>query len=417
MDGLASALEFALSFPRVAAFPTGPVWDNFKRWVMTVFEEFQTWVEATFHPEDPDEFAPVASFGSAMQAVFDGLLSALELFRGIVGWVGGGSVFQQNLTFFLDEVKARFLEISDYVSTELDPAVTKVTGDFGAALGDLVGGLSDALDFFEQIASADPAVYTATHEFKVRVQTLLRSIHEVMEAFQTYIETEEASLWLPTANHLLEAFGTMIDVLRDALNLFVDLNASNLPTPNKLQEFIGLVILLFQQLTGAILGAGIGVEQGATDVTTALNTSLGKMRNYVPEFEALGITYANAMAKGIRNATGAVSGAAKELGDAAASGTANALQIASPSRVAMGLGEFFVTGFVRALLSGRSEVEAAMQGLMLPQMAMANDGFQVDTRRHIVVEFRGQAGGGVPLPGSQFDALKRELIWELQRGA
>lgn len=415
MGGLSSALQLALSFPQAASFPTSEVWDNFKGWVMLVFAEFQTWVVETFHPEDPDEFGPVASFGSAMQAVFGGLVSALEFFQGIVGWVGMGSTFQERLTLFLDEIKARFTEIAAFVETELDADVMEAVGLFGEKLGDLADGLSSALDFFAQVADTDPAAYTSSHEFKVRVQALIRTIHETIAAFNEYVVEENGDLWVPVADRLFDAFERMVGLMQDALDLFVDLQASNLPTPNELQTFIALVIQLFQNLTGAILGAGTGAQSGVGQVQTAVQGGLAILAGYIDDFFDLGYNFAVALADGIAAGIGAVASAATALGDAAAGATGDALQISSPSRVAMGLGEFFVAGFVNAILSGQRDVDAAMRGLFGPQLAPA--GLQVDARRHLVVEFRGQAGGGVPLPHSQFDALKRELIWELQRGA
>jgi len=415
MGGLSSALQLALGFPEAASFPAGEVWDNFKGWVMLVFAEFQTWVVETFHPEDPDEFGPVASFGQAMQAVFGGLVSALEFFQGIVGWVGMGSTFQERLTLFLDEVKARFVEIATFVETELDADVMATVGLFGEKLGDLADGLSSALDFFAQVADTDPAAYTSSHEFKVRVQALIRTIHETIAAFNEYVVQENGDLWVPVADRLFDAFERMVGLMQDALNLFVDLQASNLPTPNDLQTFIALVIQLFQNLTGAILGAGTGAQSGVGQVQSAVQGGLAILAGYADDFFDLGYNFAVALADGIAAGIGAVANAATALGDAAAGATGDALQISSPSRVAMGLGEMFVGGFVNALLSGQREVDAAMRGLVGPQLAPA--GLQVDARRHLVVEFRGQAGGGVPLPHSQFDALKRELIWELQRGA
>lgn len=415
MGGLASALEFALSFPQVGSFPAGEVWENFKGWVMLVFEQFQTWVTETFHPEDPDEFGPVASFGSAMQAVFGGLVSALEFFQGIVGWVGMGSTFQERLTLFLNEIKARFTEIATFVTTQLDADVLAIVGTFGEKLGELATGLSSALDFFVEVADTDPAVYTSSHEFKVRVQALIRTIDETLRAFNEYVVQANTDVWVPAADLLFNAFERMVGLLQDALDLFVDLQASNLPTPNELQTFIGLVIQLFQNLTGAILGAGTGVGTGVTAIEGGLDAGLLALEGYVEDFYDMGRNFAQALADGLADGAAAVSDAAAALGDAAAGATGDALQIASPSRVAMGLGEMFVGGFVNALLAGQANVDAAMRGVFGPQFAPA--GMAIDTRKTIVIEFRGQAGGGVQLHHSQFDALKRELIWELQRGA
>jgi hypothetical protein len=372
-------------------------------------------VTETFHPESPDEFAPVASFGAAMQAVFGGLVSALEFFQGIVGWVGMGSTFQERLTLFLDEIKARFVEIASFVENELDADVVAAVASFGDALGRLTSGLTEALGFFVEVSDADPAAYTSSHEFKVRMQALIRTIHETITAFNEYVVDESGELWIPASERLFDAFERMVGLLRDALSLFVDLQASNLPTPNDLQTFIALVIQLFQNLTGAILGAGTGVGSGITAIEGGLDAGLLALEGYVDDFFDMGYNFARALADGIAAGAGAVQQAAAALGNTAAGATGEALQISSPSRVAMGLGEMFVGGFVNALLAGQRDVGAAIAGLVGPQLALG--GVQVDTTRHLVVEFRGQAGGGVPLPHSQFDALKRELIWELQRGA
>jgi hypothetical protein len=41
----------------------------------------------------------------------------------------------------------------------------------------------------------------------------------------------------------------------------------------------------------------------------------------------------------------------------------------------------------------------------------------VSGERRIVVEFRGQAGGGVPLTPQQFSSLKKELAYAIRIGA
>lgn len=55
-----------------------------------------------------------------------------------------------------------------------------------------------------------------SHEFRVRVQNLIRSIHDTILAFNEYVVEDNGDLWVPTADRLFSAFERMLRIMRDA---------------------------------------------------------------------------------------------------------------------------------------------------------------------------------------------------------
>lgn len=98
-----------------------------------------------------------------------------------------------------------------------------------------------------------------------------------------------------------------------------------------------------------------------------------------------------------------------------------ALQIASPSKVFTRIGQFIPAGLAQGIENGIPTVSAALGQLAAVVDPLASGMFGMDTavtsERRIVVEFRGEAGGGAPLDPQQFNALKRELAYAIRLGA
>jgi len=86
--------------------------------------------------------------------------------------------------------------------------------------------------------------------------------------------------------------------------------------------------------------------------------------------------------------------------------------------VFFGIGENVGAGLTDGVLAAVPDVTSAarhLAGALNPALS-GKFGAQVSSKRHIVVDFRGQAGGGVPMSEYQFERLKRELAYAIQRG-
>jgi len=101
----------------------------------------------------------------------------------------------------------------------------------------------------------------------------------------------------------------------------------------------------------------------------------------------------------------------------------NQLGIASPSKVMAALALNIPSGIAQGITAGIPDVTAASRQLAaaiepgLTGLFPAGGDYAVSNERRIVVEFRGQAGGGVPLTAQQFSALKSELTYAIRLGA
>jgi hypothetical protein len=100
------------------------------------------------------------------------------------------------------------------------------------------------------------------------------------------------------------------------------------------------------------------------------------------------------------------------------------LGISSPSRLMQELFATVPAGAAAGILAGLPAVaDAAGQLALAVEPAVgglfggAGYSYEVSNERRIVVEFRGQAGGGVPLAAQQFEQLKRELVYAVRTGA
>lgn len=272
MDGLSAALGLALALPETWTAPSAEMWDTFFGWVTDVFDAFMDYVTLNY-PQDPDEaaqFEPIAAFGGAMQAVFDGLLAALDLFVNLAAWAGPSSTFNTRLHNFLQAVSGAISDIAAFIASDpnLNPENLASVAVFGEALSELVGGLSDALDLFAQLADTDPSVYTESTLFEDRVGNLLLAIGGTMDAFSTWILGPQGQVaWLEDAGDFYDAIDAVFQVLHDALNLFIDLEESGMPPTPEIQAFVTAITDLFD--TVAIQLGGLAQPGGALALAIA----------------------------------------------------------------------------------------------------------------------------------------------------
>ena len=181
--------------------------------------------------------------------------------------------------------------------------------------------------------------------------------------------------------------------------------------------------------TGAT-GMEAGVAGAGQTLAGYLNRAFGPTSALATNMTGSGQTTGNNMvagiAKGIDPATSnqasVLMDAMRALVDFTTTTVTSKLGIASPSRVMAALFAQVPAGAAVGILAGIPDVRAATRRLAAavePGLTglFGRSEFAVSNERRIVVEFRGQAGGGVPLSAQQFDALKSELAFAIRLGA
>lgn len=271
MGGLSAALDLALALPATWAAPSEETWAAFFGFVTDVFDAFMLYVEENYptDPESAGQFEPIAAFGGAMGAVFDGLVSALELFVNLANWAGPSSTFNTRLANFLSAVSGAISYIATYIANDpnLNPESMTSVAVFGEALSDLVGGLSDALDLFAQLADTDPGVYTESTLFQDRVGNLLLAIDGTLTAFNEYILGPHGDDWQDAADDFYTAIDDIFQVLRDALSLFIDLEENGMPPTPEIQAFVTAITDLFDTVATQL--GGLAQPGGALTLAIA----------------------------------------------------------------------------------------------------------------------------------------------------
>jgi len=133
---------------------------------------------------------------------------------------------------------------------------------------------------------------------------------------------------------------------------------------------------------------------------------------------ALGVAIGQGLVNGIVSTAQSLADTVVAVIDAGIDAAEYVLGVASPSKVFFGIGENVGAGLTDGVLAAVPDVTSAarhLAGALNPALS-GKFGAQVSSKRHIVVDFRGQAGGGVPMSEYQFERLKRELAYAIQRG-
>lgn len=300
--GLQAALVVASGLP-VGWQAPGATWDAFVTWVQDTMEYFITYV-ANYLAQHPSTtpFQAVTEFGNAMQAVFGGLLAALELFASINTWVGPGSTFQTRLDTFLGLVETTFSTLETYVRGNFTTVALQLMSTFGSALSTVVGSLSASLQLFSALAGTEPGIFTpgtATLEFERRIEALMMAIGITITAFQTYVATAPNQLWFPTAQAFFGAVDLMMGILSSALDLFADLENANLPNPQQIQDFVDAVLTLFTAFATGLLNTGGNIGTTAGDIQGTVAGMPGGILAYADPFSQAGSSTIGSLAGGM----------------------------------------------------------------------------------------------------------------------
>ena len=419
MGGLRSALELASSLPLTWDVPAD-VWDAFKGWVKDTFSDFDAWANQI--SSDPQYFEPVAAFGSAMQAVFGGLGEALKVFEGLVGYI---PPTQENVDKFTQAVKDAFADFRDEAEKIGDDGIS-TTAEFGNSLQSLTSGLNSALDLFTKLMNEQTLEFIGTGSEKdgrlnKALSDLVQGISTTMSAFQTWVLDKYSSTWGPAADLFRAKVDAVIGTMRAALDLFTSLQEHGLPSTSLIQQFIDQTINLFKTFAQEVGGTGDEIGGEKDNISAALSDMVTTVNSYQDDFEAAGRGLARALAettvteanmewrgvammlglkRGLENKRSDVVTAIRATAETMRAELEKAWGIASPSRVAMGIGEQISAGLI--------------QGLGDTSAIFNQNKLDVNARKEIYV--RVNVSGESLTPEQRWE-LARELSYLVRAGA
>lgn len=417
--GLSSALKLLTELPKYVP----PARDAMDRFVDDVMH-LMTYFISIMPPLDEETAKAVTAFGNTIGALFSGLADALDVLQGLVWYVRPSQTRMDN---FANDVKALFEKFAAYAKTELVTSSNKAVTEFGNALGALSGGLGAALSLFEKLMSANFDAWLAkpagpgqsASPFEKKLQQFNEALHTAIVSWNNWIvntlDKEAIALvgsFSDTLKRISEGFGA-------ALKLLVDLNEEGLPSMERLQQYLDLVLMLFRAfLEGQGDQAGLDdvgdlVKQAGEDVIGALGDIGAGLQ---PQQEKWRLWGSNMMKDGLvagieqglwASATrlkGAGTGAAQQL----LGGFKTTLGIASPSRAFMEAAAEIPTGIALALDAGRSKVGSALDGL-LASAGMDSPSVEVNGRKETHVYFHLDGNGLAGLSPSDRRAILDDL--------
>jgi hypothetical protein len=347
-------------------------------------------------------------FGAATAHLFNGLGSALTALRGVVEYVGPT---EDALSRFMADVEALVGQLATWAAGNLTEEAAKAAGFFGTAAGALFGGLANAVSVFKDLQSYIPVLNS-------RIQGFLDSVTYAYNLIQTYAAgagvqaaTAATTAFATAAGGVFGMLGTALGVVKQltdgaassALTFKIrmaDLIERISGTLHAWREYVAQEDLVSWLPTAAEFGTALeqvfGVLERALNLFTALGEhglpSMAQFQDFLDYVAAVMQSMAGGLGGG---------GDAESLGE--------------------GLGSAIGHGMALGLLGATAEVQAAARQLALavePGLAgLLGGSYTVTSERRVVVEFTGQAGGGVPLDPAQFELLKSALAYEIRIGA
>ena len=418
MTGLTAAVAFQLRDNWVA--PSAAVWDKFQTWVQTVFTTLTTWISTTFPKTagDANTFAPVAAFGTALQAVFGGLQAALDFVQGF--WFGtpNATMWDKFKAWLMGTTAAPgiFLQLQNWVLATFPKTAAEATTfapvqAFATALSAIVAGLNAALDLFSKLES-ESNTYIGVDD---RMNNLINSVDYALTQFSTLVASKN-SAWQSSASAFATVVGDVFDVLKAALDVFGTLAGVGLPSLTKIQEFVDAVMNLFNVFTAKLQGTPIQVSSALTATSTAIST--GSSADYKTKGESLGNNFVDGLILSLSPSTGAKMAALKtaafDLGAYIAANTSLSLGIASPSRVAFALGAYWTAGLAAGMYAGIADVSGAAQAMAAAALPALNLGGVAPSALAVTQtqrqEFTIRVGGELVVAGGAVSSRQRDEI-------
>ena len=318
MGGLKAALDMSLAFPTTEwKEPDVDDWDDFIGWVQKVFNKLYEYVtDPANFPQtenEADQFASVASFGTALNNVMGGLKNALSVFEELVGYL---SPSEASIDLFLEDVTYIIGKIKTYSDTNFPTTESsEPMNSFATAMKNVFDGLKSGLALFKDLAGLSgtsedflasarpfnpdaPLPAGADDTFAIRMGMLFHAINYTLGKFGDFVDTNTFE-WDDDAQALWDALDKVVTILKSALALFTSIESAGMPDTATIEAFIIAVKDVF-----TIFATEFGLIPGNVD--TAGQDTFDKLEEWKVEwltltgpFEKAGQTLGKAFADGL----------------------------------------------------------------------------------------------------------------------
>ncbi len=375
--GLQSALQLAMAdWGKLKLPDLETTMKDFVDWVGGVFDKVGAYIQAKFPGATADTFAPVSAFGSAMSAVMGGLASALELLKGLIWFVKPA---EERVDNFLAAVKQVIDKVATGAAGVLTDAQNKATQAFAATLSALFGAMQSAISLFDALGDFN-ADTSPQGKFAHRIETFNEALSLALTSWRNWIVDDLDA----DAAAVVAAFAPVIQSIaagfQSGLNLIGALNEQGVPTTERLDAFLKLILKLFG------------------DFTTQLKAVVD-----ADDWVVLGKDMLGGLTAGVNAEKPNLLAAARAASYDAYLEVKKALGIASPSKVMAGLGVQIPAGLVAGIEQGQQKLERALGG-MFATAGVAPD-VQIDARKEAHIYLHADDLNGLN-PAAQQDMVR-----------
>ena len=399
MQGLSTAFELfqGLTF-YVSPFEIiGSAIDDFIRDTKRLFTEFYDWVTDPATGLEQIGLEITQAFGDALQSLMAGLAGAVEVLSG-VGYLFHPSY--EKLTFFMEMVQFAFTEMHDFART-LDEQQLAITGEFNQVMSDMMSAMSAALGLISKLTEGPlPPV----EQFERQVSHFIDLVYTAMQSWYNWIIVDLEPQTLYTVAYFTDVIKQVVDGMSTALGFLVDLGEAGLPSPEKLSEYLDLILQMYQELAAG-LGAVPGqVTTAAAGVSTGLNTGLQNLPSPYA-WKVAGGSYPDWLATGIDTMLGevktAVGGVSGQL-DAKTKLTS----LGAWLQHGIDLVWYLTLGLKAAATQAQPEPATTIKQFIVPALALPDPGIWQVTGYTYMEKLASGLENGLALVKAQMDALK-----------
>jgi hypothetical protein len=404
MQGLGDAVAVLVSLVDYVS-PSETAIDTFTDDYQRMFDAFYDWASTSFTDVALDV---VTATGDAVGAVFDGLGAAADTLQAITWYVGPTS---NSIDRFMDDVEQVMIRLRDWALGNFTTESMAFLQAFGDMAGTVFSALGQALNLMSGIAD-----YTVTGSaFDLALQRFNDNLFTMITSWRTWIVDIMEPETLALVAQFATVLGGIVAGFRDALNLLMDIDQANLPTADELQAFLDAVSLLFISVLEDFLIVATGVTAAAANLYSAFNTMFQTLAD---ELWLAGVNVARAFLYGLEygmhnpNAVNAILDTMNALALQLKDVLMAAWGIASPSKVAMRIGEQFVAGLAVGLedLQGIPGMIEDAVGLSMTNNVRLEPAPQ---RAYLTVNFQGAYQAG--MTAEEESRISRAMVMELRR--
>lgn len=393
-----------------------------------LFFAFATWARTNFADIALDV---VEEVGRVAGVVFDGLGSAVETLQNMTYYVGPTA---NNIDRFMDDVEQVMIRLRDWALANFTTTSLTFLAAFGTTAQTVFTAIGSALSVMQGIAN-----YTVTgSQFDLGLQRFNANLIRMLQSWETWV----LNVLSPQATSLTDEFAsqmqTIVNTLRSALELLMDLDQANLPTADELLAFLNAVSALFTgviatfdvvltQIGSMVIGLGNQIRSvlqfvedtiedfgvNMQDQILAVFLSLGDLMWNRGDYIA-GM-FMSGMLRGMQNVNSinAITNAMYDLANQMRDVLMAAWGIHSPSRVAEKIGQYFVLGLQKGL-----EDLYGLPGMVQDALDMQVNGSNIlfettPQRAYLTVLFEGAWQAGMTPAEEQ--RITKSMVQELRR--